>query len=80
MEQKIQDSCKELRDECKAIEGRIRVLMTHSTFDGEQAFAGQHDEMKAHVMLGVRAIETVRMQLGKVCQYAGDGVSIFDKM
>jgi len=42
-------------------------------------FPGQHGEMIAHSMLAVRAIEDARMRLGKVLQYASDGISIYDK-
>jgi hypothetical protein len=75
----IETLAKVLRNECKEIEKRARALMDDPVFQGEQAFAGQHDEMKAQIMLAVRHLEDARMRLGKVCQYAGDGVSIFDK-
>lgn len=68
-----------LRDECKEVEKRTRALIDHPVFRGDQAFANQHDEMQAQVMLAVRHLEDARMRLGKVCQYAGDGVSIYDK-
>ena len=69
----------ELRADLKKIEDRTRLMMEHGVYDGEQAFPGQHGEMKAQTMLAVRHIEDARMRLGKVCQYADDGVSILDK-
>lgn len=79
MDEYIETLAKDLRDECKEIEKRTRALMDDPVFRGEQAFAGQHGEMKAQIMLAVRHLEDARMRLGKVCQYAGDGVSIYDK-
>ena len=79
MEENIEARAESLRDECKEAELRTRAMMDHSVFRGEQAFAGQHGEMKAQIMLAVRHLEDARMRLGKVCQYAGDGTSIFDK-
>lgn len=79
MESTIKDLADELRAELGKIEKRIRGLMGSSVYNGEQGFAGQHSEMKAQTMLSVRAIEDARMRLGKLCQYADDGVSILDK-
>jgi hypothetical protein len=79
MEDGIETLAKTLRDELKTIEKRVRALLDDPVYKGEQAFAGQHGEMKAQTMLAVRHIEDARMRLGKVCQYAGDGVSILDK-
>jgi hypothetical protein len=69
-----------LRNKCLAIEKSARAMMNHETYRGEQAFKNQHGEMKAQTMLAVRRLEDARMRLGKVCQYAGDGVSIYDKV
>lgn len=80
MDPKIEEACNDLRDQCKEIEKAARGLVGHSVFSEEQAFANQHGEMKAQIMLAVRHLEDARMRLGKVCQYAGAGVSIFDKM
>jgi hypothetical protein len=81
MEEKtIKELADELRADLKGIEYRIRLLMQHSVYQGEQeAFENQHGEMKAQTMLAVRHVEDARMRLGKVCQYADDGVSILDK-
>ncbi len=80
MEPEITQCCKELREEVKDIESRARCLMKHSVFQSDGMFVGQHGEMKGQIMLAVRHLEDARMRLGKVCQYADDGVSIFDKM
>jgi hypothetical protein len=79
MGDRIEDLAKGLRDECKEIEKRTRALKDNPVFRGEQAFVDQHGEMKTQIMLAVRHLEDARMRLGKVCQYAGDGVSIYDK-
>ena len=75
----VKELADELRADLKEIEDRARLLMHHSVYQSERAFQNQHGEMKAHTMLAVRHIEDARMRLGKVCQYAGDGVSVFDK-
>lgn len=80
MEPNITEQSKALRDDLREIEARVRNLKSHSVFKHEQAFADQHAEMKAQLMLAVRHVEDARMRLGKVCQYADDGVSILDKM
>lgn len=38
-----------------------------------------HPEVGANLMLAIRHLEDARMRLGKVIQYAGDGVSCYDK-
>ena len=77
---KIEVVAKDLRTQCKTIEKVVRNLMNHPEFKHEQVYVGQHSEMKSQIMLSVRHLEDARMRLGKVCQYAGDGVSIFDKV
>lgn len=68
-----------IRRELKVIEDRVRKLMNHPVYTGEQGYSGQHSEMKSHTMLAVRHIEDARMRVGKILQYADDGVSILDK-
>jgi hypothetical protein len=75
----MKELCEQFRGECKEIEKKTRALMEHDTFKEEQAFFGQHGEMKANIMIAVRHLEDARMRFGKVIQYSGDGVSIFDK-
>lgn len=69
----------DFRDRLRTMEIEMRQLLQHPMFTGEQTYPGQHGEIKAQAMLAVRHIEDARMRLGKVCQYAGDGVSIYDK-
>lgn len=78
-EMTIEEKANALRQKCREIEIDIRDLMNDRTFKGEQTFPAQHGEMKSHIMLAVRHLEDARMRLGKVIQYSGDGVSIFDK-
>jgi len=75
----IEEACNQLRGELKGYEDSVRSLMGDVKFKHEQYFPGQHSEMKANIMLTVRHLEDARMRLGKVLQYADDGVSIFDK-
>lgn len=72
--------CAKLRDECKSIEGDAREVLNNTELFGEQAFHGQHNEIRAHLTLAVRHLEDARMRFGKALQYFGDGVSIYDKM
>ncbi len=68
-----------LRERSLDLEDRVRDLMKHPFFAKAQDRDGQHGEVGANIMLSVRHLEDARMRLGKVCQYADDGVSIFDK-
>ena len=70
----------DFRDRLRTMEVEARQLLDHPLFSGEQAYVGQHGEMKAQTMLAVWHIEDARMRFGKVCQYAGDGVSSYDKV
>lgn len=79
-EEYLKEACDRLRGELLTIEKRVRGLKDHHTaFKGADAFPGQHGEMIAQSMLAVRHLEDARMRLGKVLQYARDGVSVFDK-
>jgi len=71
--------CEEMRASLLVIERAVRALKDDPTFKGEQAYAGQHGEMIAQLMLAVRHIEDARMRIGKVLQYSGNGISIYDK-
>jgi len=73
--------CNDLRQEIKRLESVARSLMRHSDVLGApDCFPGQRGEMKANIMLTVRHLEDARMRVGKVLQYADDGVSILDKI
>jgi hypothetical protein len=69
----------EMREDLRQIEVQTRRLRDLEAFKMPDKFLGQHGEMIAQSMLAVRAIEEARMRLGKVLQYAGDGVSIYEK-
>ena len=75
----LQEICGEYREQCKQLEVGSRYMVESDAFAGEQAFPNQHGEMKAQLMLAVRHLEDARMRFGKVLQYSGDGVSIYDK-
>ena len=79
MEPKLAEICDKLRKEIKEIGSAVHNLLGHTDFDGEQAYVGQHGEMKANIMLTYRHLEDARMRVGKILQAAGNGVSIFDK-
>ena len=76
----LEEKCNDIRSEVKKIEKYTRSLLSFLTPPHEQSFCGQHEEMKAQTMLAVRALEEARMRIGKVLQYSGDGVSIYDKV
>jgi hypothetical protein len=78
-EDTLKDICDSARSCLKGIEITIRKLEAHPEFACEQSYKGQHGEMLAQAKLAVRHIEDARMRLGKVLQYSGDGVSIYDK-
>jgi hypothetical protein len=79
-EMTLEEKCNDIRSEVKKIERYTRSLLNDNTYRNEQSFCGQHEEMKAQTMLAVRALEEARMRIGKVLQYSGDGVSIYDKV
>ena len=78
-ESTVEEVADAARRDLKNIESAMRAQMHNSRFNCEQAYPGQHGEMKAQIMLTVRHLEDARMRCGKVLQYAGDGVSILDK-
>lgn len=79
MEEDLKEMCDRLRAGLRAIEKEVRGLKDRSELGGPEAFPGQRGEMIAQSMLAVRHIEDARMRLGKVLQYSGDGISIYDK-
>jgi hypothetical protein len=84
----LDEICKDNRDALKQMEVGARNMVISSYFNKvegnleylAETYPGQHSEMKAQLMLAVRLLEDARMRFGKVLQYAGDGVSIFDKV
>lgn len=83
IETALKPECDALRAELLAIEKRVRGLlrgkMNLLTKDSTPQIFAQAGEMQDHQMLAVRHIEDARMRIGKVLQYARDGVSIYDK-
>ena len=76
----VEEICNQTRGELKRMERLARMIKDREHLGQHtETYEGQHGEMIAQSMLAVRAIEEARMRLGKVLQYAGDGVSIYDK-
>lgn len=80
MGETLKGICDRLRAILREAEIETRAIKDHAEFKDEQAYMGQHGEMIAQSMLAVRHIEDARMRLGKVLQYAEDGVSVYDKV
>jgi len=79
----IKHTCNWAREQLKNLEKTLRNLENHSeikVIQNDQAYPGQLGEMLAQAKLAIRAIEDARMRCGKVLQYMGDGVSIYDKV
>jgi hypothetical protein len=74
----LRDTCRRLRAQCQIIESAAREMHAHSVFRNGQDFEGQHGEVHANITLAIRHLEYARMRLGKVIQYSGDGVSMYD--
>jgi len=75
----LESVCNRVRNDLKDYEQQVRGLMFNDFFEKSDKPASQRGECKAQIMLAVRHLEDVRMRLGKVLQYADDGVSILDK-
>jgi len=75
----LENMCKNTRIELKGMEAILRHSLNNEIYNGEQKYKNQHGEMKAQTMLAIRHIEDARMRIGKILQYADDGISILDK-
>lgn len=75
----LKDMCDAIRAELLGVEKTVRAFKGRPECQGPDAYPGQHGEMVAQSMLAVRHLEDARMRIGKVLQYARDGVSILDK-
>lgn len=73
----IAELAEELREEQTKFEAKIRRFV-QKVKDSTQDL-GDKGECIAQAMLALRAHEESKMRLGKVIQYAGDGVSVYDK-
>ena len=71
----------ELRAELLVIERRSRALESLIALRRPSDHGPSPDvgEVFAQAKLAVRHVEDARMRLGKVLQYARDGVSVYDK-
>ncbi len=78
-ESTTKEMCDKLRVDIKDQGNILLALKTHSDFEKDENYVGQHGEMKANIMLAYRHLEDARMRVGKILQAAGDGISIFDK-
>lgn len=79
MDDDIVTLAKKLRGEIVQKEKDARMLLECPVLGDDETRRFREGEVKAHIMLAVRHLEDARMRLGKVCQWADDGVSIFDK-
>lgn len=75
----VKEMCDKLRTDIKRTGDLTHALLSHSVFNGEQKYQGQHSEMNANIMLTYRHLEDARMRVGKILQAADDGISILDK-
>lgn len=77
----FEELCNAMREKIGDNARITKDFMVNRIFDNdnEQAYIGQHDEMKANITLAYRHLEDARMRIGKILQAAGDGVSILDK-
>lgn len=78
IEEALKPECDALRADLKAIEDRVRALKLEIGRAAVDAPDAQRAEMYGQAMLAVRRVEDARMRIGKVLQYARDGVSCFD--
>lgn len=78
-ESTTKEMCDKLRVDIKDQGNILLALKTHSDFEKDENYIGQHGEMKTNIMLAYRHLEDARMRVGKILQAAGNGVSIFDK-
>ena len=78
-EMTFEEICKALRADINHKCVRLLELKVHKRFTEPEKYVGQHSQMKANIMLSYRHLEDARMRVGKVLQYADDGISILDK-
>lgn len=78
----LEDECNDVRAQAKQLEKDCRLLkhkIEASRRGQEDAFPGQTSEMLGQITLAFRHLEDARMRIGKVIQYSGDGISVYDK-
>ncbi len=64
--------CDSLRKQIGQDALAVKGLKEASGFKDEQAYPGQHSEVKANIMLAYRHLEDARMRIGKILQAAGE--------
>lgn len=78
----LKGECDDIRIRIKLLEKNVRDLkdkIAKERRGQEDAFPGQSAEVLGQVTIAFRHLEDARMRIGKVIQYSGDGVSVFDK-
>jgi len=78
MDNGIKERASQLRNRIEDVKFLVRALLLAQEFREEQAFVGQHDEMRANIMLSYRYLEDAGMRLGKMIQAFDGGISIYD--
>lgn len=82
VEDALKPECDALRADLKAIEDRVRKFywskIVNLALDFEELTAEPGNEITDSTKMAIRHIEDARMRIGKVLQYARDGVSCFD--
>lgn len=66
----FEECCQDIREQAKNLGNRCRTLAGCEELKAEE---------KANCVLAQHHFEDARMRIGKVLQYAGNGVSVFDK-
>lgn len=79
MGESLKQLCDRLRAELLVIENQARTIIRHPDLDIPSPPGASFGEARASSMLAVRHLEDARMRLGKVLQWARDGVSCNDK-
>ena len=79
MGEPLETRCENVRGEIKDLAEVVKSFMNDDWFQNEQAFANQHGEAKANIMLAYRHLEDARMRVGKIVQQIQGGVSKFDR-
>lgn len=78
--ERFRQACTTQRAFCKEVEGRVREIRHEiASTDPLEVESADYSEVRANLTLAIRHLEDARMRLGKTIQYAGDGVSKYDK-
>lgn len=78
--ERMETDCESMRSAIKDIGDEVKHLMNHvGLTHADEDFPGQHNEMKANIIIAYRHLEDARMRVGKIMQQIQGGVSKFDK-